>query len=219
MTFTRETIQAEYERLGYSKGWTFMGVPEANIGRARVVIVGLNPGGGGAGDGYAYQGIWDLPAGTGYFDERWGPDDSFSPIQLQVKAWHSSLKIEPEDSLCAQFVPFRSPNWSSLQRKDEAIDFSNRLWTWLLSETPASLFITMGKLPAHYLSLLIDARPVARNLPTGWGKQTIDVYDSPSGRRIIAMPHPSRFTLFCRGAASEIAEASFRCAAGSKAGA
>jgi hypothetical protein len=71
----------------------------------------------------------------------------------------------------------------------------------------------MGKLPARYLADLMGAKWVAR-LPTGWGRQMIDVYDTPAGKRIIAMPHPSRYRIFGRsGGISDTAEKSFRAAA------
>jgi hypothetical protein len=74
------------------------------------------------------------------------------------------------------------------------------------------LFITMGKLAGWHIADLLGGRLVAQ-LPTGWKRQTIDVYDSPSGRRVVAMPHPSRFRLFNRGDASEVAEQSVRAGA------
>ena len=105
---------------------------------------------------------------------------------------------------------FRSPNWSSLDHKAEAVAFASGLWRWVLSISPATLFVTMGKRPAEALAPLLGARHVAR-LGTGWGKQAIDVWDSPTGRRIVGMPHPSRYTLFNRrSGASDLAESSFR---------
>jgi len=219
VSFGRDRIEAEYRRLGYTKGWSFMGTPEANLKRAKIAIVGLNPGGGGPGDGYAYQGLWDSPGGNAYFIEKWGANDTETPLQGQVRAWHSLLGIGADESLCAQFVPFRSPNWRSLERQQEAVAFAEALWSWVLSITPATLLLTMGKLPAWHLQRLLGARLVGQGFPTGWGRQTIDVYDSPSGRRIVAMPHPSRYTLFNRAnGLSAPAEASLRAAAGKPAG-
>ena len=211
-SFDAAAVEAEYKRLGYRSGWTFLGTPEQTLHNARVGFVGLNPGGGGPNDSYKYTGIWDRPAGNGYFDERWGPNERYSAIQLQVQKWHELLGLGPTDAFCAQFVPFRSPSWTSLTRKEDAVAFASRLWTWVFEVSPASLFVTMGKQPAHLLARLLDGKHVGR-LPTGWGSQTIELWDTPSGRRIVGMPHPSRHTLFNRSnGSSQLAEASFQAA-------
>ena len=210
--FDAAAVQAEYERLGYRSGWTFLGTPEHTLRSQRVGFVGLNPGGGGPNDDYEYRGIWDVPAGNGYFDERWGPNETYSPIQLQVQKWHELLELGPTDAFCAQLIPFRSPSWSSLTGKSDALEFASKLWGWVFQVSPATLFVTMGKRPAHLLSHLLDGKLVAR-LPTGWGSQTMEVWDAPNGRRVVGMPHPSRHTLFNRAkGASHLAETSFRVA-------
>lgn len=210
--FNRDVVQAEYERLGYSRGWSFMGTPERALREARVAFVGLNPGGGGETDTYEYGGLWDFPEGNAYFDERWGPNASETAIQRQIWRWHEMVGLGPHESLCAHFIPFRSPDWHSLEHKDEALAFGQRLWNWVLGVSPASLFVTMGKEPARQLAVILKARHVAQ-LPTGWGQQMIDVRDSADGRRVVGMPHPSRYALFGRGgSASELAEQSFRAA-------
>lgn len=40
-----QSIQTEYDRLGYTMGWAFAMTPVANLARAYLVLVGLNPGG------------------------------------------------------------------------------------------------------------------------------------------------------------------------------
>ncbi|HEX6072450.1 MAG TPA: hypothetical protein VFY95_05525 [Sphingomicrobium sp.] len=207
-------IEAEYRSLRLQRGWTFMGTSDRTLREARVAFVGLNPGGGGPNDNYDYSGIWAVETGNGYFDERWGPNGTQTTIQKQVQQWHKIIGVGPYQSFCANFVPFRSQNWISLVPKTEVLAFAKRLWAWVLDESPASLFVTMGKRPAHHLADLLEAKHVAQ-FPTGWGRQTIDVWDAPDGRRVVGMPHPSRYALFCRsGDASEIAEASLRAATG-----
>ena len=197
--FTKDDIDQAYLALGHRWGWSFMGTPADRLQTAKVAIVGLNPGGGGDGDDYAYGRFWDFDGVNAYFDEKWGPNgESDSPLQRQVKEWHRLLGIGPDAPLCIQFCPFRSPNWSTLAKPEESLEFSEKLWRWVLDTSPASLFITMGKLPAQYLADLMAAKWIAQ-LPTGWGTQMIDVYDSSNGKRIIAMPHPSRYQIFGRG--------------------
>jgi hypothetical protein len=217
-TFWCNEIDAAYKKLRLKHGWTFMGTDARTLREARVSFVGLNPGGGRPEDNYEYEGIWHVPNGNGYFDEKWGSNNSDSTLQRQVKEWHRIIEVNEKESFCANFVPFRSPDWNSLDRKDECLKFAERLWTWVLKVSPATLLVTMGKLPARYLAKLLIAKPIAY-LPTGWGRQTIDVWDSPDGRRVIGMPHPSRFALFGRhDCLSDTAEASLRAAAGETGG-
>lgn len=212
--FNAAAIQTEYQRLGYRHGWSFMATPECTLREARVVIVGLNPGGGGVDDHYSYQGLWDSPGGNAYFVEKWARNGTETPVQSQVKAWHTVLRLGADETLCAQFIPFRSPDWDRLERKNEAIGFSQGLWRWVLDTSPATLFLTMGKLPSIYLVELMGARLVA-SLPTNWGSHMIDVWDDANGRRIVRMPHPSRYQLFEReNGASSIAEQSLKVAGG-----
>jgi hypothetical protein len=206
--YNRDVVQAAYQDLGYQYGWTFMMTPEHTLREAEVAFIGLNPGGGEPDDQYRYDGIWSVEEGNAYFS-GWTDGAPMTPIQIQLQHWHSQFGVEPDSSFCAQFVPFRSPNWGGLEKKPEALAFAVGLWAWALSNSPAKLLITMGKKPALYLANLLEARNVA-HLGTGWGNQSIDVYEG-SGYRIVAMPHPSRFKLFGRGERSEIAQASLKC--------
>lgn len=49
-------------------GWSFMYTPEARLRTAKVMLVGLNPGG----DHVTDDGNWDAKAGNAYVDEPWG---------------------------------------------------------------------------------------------------------------------------------------------------
>lgn len=212
--FTRSDLQVEYERLEYNLGWTFMMTPAERLRDASIALIGLNPGGGRSESDQDFDGIWDCPDGNAYLTERWGPNNTKTPIQHQIEAWHNALDISENDTLCAQFVPFRSPDWDTLLRKANALAVATRLWSWALTVSPATLFVTMGKLSGRYFGEFLNGRVVA-TLPTGWGDATIDVWDTPSGRRVVAMPHPSRYQLFGRADRdSDTAEASLRIAAG-----
>lgn len=200
----RHVIAAKYRKLGLRKGWTFLACPEARLRDAEVAIVGTNPGGGGPKDAYAYSETWSCEDGNAFYSE-------LSEHQSQVQAWHRLMDVNPDQTLCAQFIPFRSPDLARLERRKEAIAFAEELWSWVLSHSPAKLFVTMGSAPALHLGRLLGAGVVASNLPTGWGTTTIDVYESGSGHRIVRMPHPSRYKLMGRGS---IAEESFCAAVG-----
>jgi hypothetical protein len=109
VTITADTIVAKYRALGYQKGWGFIACPEQRLHDAAVAIVGLNPGGGGADDAFAYGEMWDTPEGNAYFRQKWGKGGGETPIQGQVCAWHHVLGLSEDETLCAQFIPFRSP--------------------------------------------------------------------------------------------------------------
>jgi len=211
---TRDIVEQRYDALGYQHGWTLMYTPAATLQTAKFAFVGLNPGGGGDGDTYPYEGIWDEAAGNAYFDHDWGWGEGKAPIQLQIQKWHELLGIGSGDSLCIQFVPFRSPSWRALEKQAEALAFAHELWSWILATSPATHFLTMGKEPALHLADIINAEHIL-DLPAGWGRQTINVWESASGRRIVAMPHPSRYRLFGRtDGKSQLAETNFRIAVG-----
>lgn len=201
-------IQSAYAALGHGWGWSFLAGPESQLYTADTVIVGLNPAraqGDSPGD-YGFH--WDVPGGNIYFSKNWGGREEYTRLQTQLLRWHELLHLGLTQTIGANFVPFRSRSWADLASPKESIQFAERLWQNVIAVAPAHLFLTMGKDAAWYLSRALGAKLVA-HLPTGWGKQTIDVYDTPSGRRIVAMPHPSRYTLFGRGEASKTAEASF----------
>lgn len=198
-----------------------MGVPQERMRRSEVVVVGLNPGGGGDRDSSEHRQTWDTPVssahptGNVYFEEKWEAEDELFPVQKQVQAWHRMIGIGPTESFCAFFVPFRSPDWNRLGNRRDAMAIGRRLWRWVVAETPARLFPTMGKVAGRELAALMKANMLDRSLPTGWGRQTIDVWKMPDERRIVALPHPSRYQLFGRfDRRSDKAEASFRAATG-----
>ena len=208
LTIRPRDIQSAYDVLGHEWGWSFLGGPEAQLYTAEAVIVGLNPARAQGDSLTDYGAHWDVPDGNIYFSKDWSGTGDYSPLQNQLLRWHELLELGPEQTIGANFVPFRSRSWAELACPKESVQFANKLWADVLNVTSAPLFITMGKSSARHLAEPLGAKLVA-HLPSGWGNHTIDVYDSPSGRRIVAMPHPSRFKLFGRDEASETAEASF----------
>ncbi len=187
----RKIIESKYRSLGLEKGWTFLTCPEARLRDAAVAIIGTNPGGGGPKDSYPYTGIWSCETMNAFYDEP-------TRHRAQVRLWHELASVDPRETLCAQFIPFRSPDLKRLNRLAEAEAFARELWSWVLSISPARLFITMGPLPAKHLVDLLGAKPFVQNFPTGWGATTIDVFDSAGGARVIRMPHPSQFGVLGR---------------------
>jgi hypothetical protein len=202
-------IQREYERLEYQLGWSFLLCPQARLDDAKVAIVGLNPGGSDVGDGQ-----WDAPEGNVFYTQHWGRSGrEHSPIQQQVQAWHACLGLEPDTTLPAEFIPFRSRSEATLNRYSEAVAFGRTLWRWMLQRSVTTTFLCMGNRVCFELVQLTEAKRMA-SYPTAWGGQVIERWQDNAGRRIIRMPHPSRYHLFGRANAmrSEIACVSLRAA-------
>jgi hypothetical protein len=203
-------IAAEYGRLGYRLGWTFMMAPEARLRDAPVCLVGLNPGGSEPGEA-----LWSCEDGNAYYRERWR-GTSCSTLQIQVQRMMEALHIDEDGFLAAQFVPFRSPNLRSLDRAAEAFAFGRSLWTWVLDTSPARLFLCLGADAARHVAEVAGARPwPGPPLLTGWGKTTIGCYETaasgPNRRVVVRLPHLSSYAIFGRqGGLSDQAEHSLR---------
>ena len=190
-----EIIQAEHDRLGYTAGWRFMTAPERNLSTSTLAVIGLNPGG-----SRPHGPTWSQEDGNAYFIESWGGQaKGADPLQRQVRRMLEMLAVrDPHQVFTAQFTPFRSPSWSDLDRRAEAIAFSEMLWRWALPQSPARLFICIGKgVSAPRIASLLGAAPEPPS-PAGWGDQTIERYRTPDGRRVIGLPHLGRFKLFGR---------------------
>ncbi len=186
-------VWAEYERLGYDQGWVFAMTPLANLATARAIVVGLNPG------GDDDQGIWESSNRNAYFTGRWIPgSDSLMPIQTQIAALHELLHLGPDDVFAGQFIPFRSVSLNTLAHQTEAFGFALKLWTWVISQTPANLYLCLGKAVAYNIASLLDAK-LDGCWPSGWGTTTVGRYVSASGKVVVELPHLSRYLLFSMG--------------------
>lgn len=189
----REAIQAEYERLGYKAGWSFMYTPAARLHDAEIALVGLNPGGD-EGD----AGHWDHPEGNAYANQNWSANGkAWSPLQVQVAALLDAVGVRHDRIVATQFIPFRSPNWRELERKKEALAFGRQLWRWLLEQTTATRFLCLGSTAAEELARLTGAKRSGK-FKTDWGNQTFDRYVSPR-HTVVRIPHLSRYRVFDRG--------------------
>lgn len=208
-------IPEKYDALEFRSGWTFLCCDEDRLNDARIAIVGLNPGG--RDDEGSYDSLWSS-GNNPYYAEYWGGKDAngkdlYDRLQLQIQKWHDLAKIGPDDSFCAHFVPFRTRDWKGVKdhahREADVLKFSRDLWKSVVECCSAQVFITMGKVPAAELADLINAKQQQR-LETGWGNVKIDLYVADDGRRVIGMPHPSRYTLFNRqNDKSKLAEQNF----------
>jgi hypothetical protein len=193
---TPQDIQTEYERLGLTQGWRFLSSPSRNLTTARLAIITLNPGGERNLEASLAE-RWSSERGSAYRIEAWrGQSAGTAPLQRQIQRLCALLGEAPDDVLSGHFVPFRSKDWNSLPRREEAALLGVKLWRGILAKSPARLIVCIGKaIAGDGIAAACDARPV-QSIPSGWGSLSIDRYLAPGGRRIVALPHLSRFGLF-----------------------
>ena len=189
---SNEAITREHDRLGMRLGWRFLMCPEARARDAEVAVVTLNPGG-----TRRVDTEWSQERGNAYYIESWGGQTpGRDKLQVQVQTLVKAIGHDKDSVLAGCFIPFRSRNFADLPRKSDAIQFSRRLWAATLEQSSARLFLCVGKnIVGENLAELIGARPIAA-VPMHWGDQTINLYQSPDGRAVVAFPHFSRFPPF-----------------------
>jgi len=202
MNFSAEHIEAEYQRRTQGKahkrwGWSFMYVPQERLHTARVMLVGLNPGGR---ELNPPINEWHYEAGiNAYVDEAWaGLKPGQHPLQQQVALLFEATDVDASEVFAANFVPFRSPSWRELDDQAGALEFSQNLWRHMISISPACLFLSLGKEAGRQVAAVMDAT-YQGSYPVGWGRQTIDKFSNDKGQVVLALPHLSRFRIFGNG--------------------
>lgn len=189
-----ERIERAYNASGNHLGWRLLASPAYVLERADVAFLGLNPGGRIRSPNHAE---FAMSSGSAYVNEQWADHPAgCSPLQRQVRALFKGLAVEPESVLAGNLVPFRSPDWASLENKKEAIEFGSELWRELLAHARPKLVIGMGREVTKALSALLDTWNEER-VPVGWGATTGIRADFPSGT-LIGLPHLSRFGIMLR---------------------
>jgi len=124
MTFDQaiDQIKREYERLSHQLGYRFL-LSSKDTFNSDVIFLNLNPGGDRV---YPDQPADSCENGPAYLTESWGnnlkPGQSSLQIQVQNMLREISGKMPGKrdllyDSMIAYFIPFRSPDYKSLQKK------------------------------------------------------------------------------------------------------
>jgi len=191
-------IQEAYSRLGHQRGWRFLATPRRTlIANAPVAFVTLNPGGSLEDPAH---GVASCEAGSAYVHERWNANaPGESPLQQQVRSMFAWLGRDPETTLSAYFVPFRSPSLKKLVAPRQSIAFGVQLWCGILAEVRAPVVVCLGADVEKWLILVLGKPRSVTTLLVGWGKVTarLNRFDS---RVLLRLPHLSRFRIFSRPA-------------------
>ena len=197
-------VAARYRDLGYTLGWSYLYTPRASLSACRALTVGLNPGG--REDGGAQ---WSQEGGNAYRGERW--HGAGAAMQRQMEALLDLLPYPEHEIASLQFVPFRSPSWATLARRDEAIAVGDRLFRWVLEQAAPELIVAVGRavLGTRLPHLLGAAREPAGDVDLHWGEQRGECWRFGRGARLVVLPHLSRYRIFGRGHDGALAAALF----------
>lgn len=173
-------------------GWRLLYSPRRVLAGARVAFIGMNPGGRSVDPTH---GKFSSEAGSAYRKEveDWSPS---SGLQDQVMALFDRIKVNPENVLAGNLVPFRSPSEDSLLGALEAIAFGRALWDDILDKVKPSLVVSMGGTANREIKHLLNVQTTS-SLPIGWGNYTAS-RGSFDGGTWIGLPHLSRFAIMKR---------------------
>jgi len=193
MAFDYETIESEYRRLNHRLGWRLFTCPAKNISKAKVTLITINPG------GQKYeQPQWSKEEGSAYVLEHWkGNPPGQEKLQRQVQRMLQIVGTDPNDVLSGYLVPFRSRSWHALPEKKASLNFGVKMWVEIFENSNANLILAFGKEVAGYIVDILDAH-ISHELNAAWGSNTIDVYTFGNSKRLVVLPHLSRFRLFGR---------------------
>ncbi len=215
-----ESIDREYVRLGHTLGWRFVtGRKSTFAKRTEFLFISLNPGG-----------DYDPPdhpresseGGSSYLIESWkGKPPGQESLQVQFQRLIAKLQEVCGDEnnleyfidnmlLTAHFIPFRSPRFNSLHKKDESIKFARELWARIFRSISPRIMITLNPETFQHITEILSASEGKliehRTFQTGWGVGTnksigceVNKYERASKTvSILRLPHLSTFKLFSR---------------------
>ena len=202
-----DLYEAHFAHLpGARMGWSFMYCSEARLKTARLGIIGLNPGADVEPSAeQTNQASWDLGReGLAYVDQPWGVDGAFNPLQVQIKLLLEALGITSDEVFAAQLVPFRSQSWKCLPNAYDAVKACRPLWEHIAQESPnIRLWISLGKEAGRELAKVLGASG-SKRMNVGWRRHFAELYQTPDGRVVLALPHLSRFKLLSTDDQTEI---------------
>lgn len=186
-TYWENELRDTERTLRYTLGWKFLFCPWKTIQEAKVAFLSLNPGRASA---HADLRVVSDERGNSYVVER---DTTVSPITEQYLELCKLVNIDASAVLAGVIMPFRTQQWAP--RRDAAgLEVGKQFWREVLPETKLRTIFAVGRVTAKTIAELCGAR-AAGELPAGWGSCRISLYEDGAGRRIIGLPHLSRFRL------------------------
>ena len=184
-------------------GWRFLYSPINVLDEARVAFIGLNPGG----NHHPDDNFLAIPEGSSYVDEQFGSSEpGESPYQRQVQEVFNRIGEEADKVLAGNLVPFRSPNWNTLNNQAAALAFGKSLWTEALKKAAPQLVIAIGNEPRKAVKDILSIKKTTSidlNWETqGGGQLTCErgVFDRGT---FIGLPHLAKFKIMHRPESEE----------------
>jgi hypothetical protein len=194
-------IEAEYPSLGHHYGWRFLATPRRTlVPRPPVAFLTEDPG---SESPDPNQGLASCEGGSAYVHEAWptfAPGEH--PLQRQVRLMFEWLAVDPDGTLSAYFIPFRSATRDTTESKQSAYDFAVGLWGRILAEVHPRLTVCLGGHVEQGLHEIWGRPDRVSEHDVGWGEHTARVSAYPA-HVLLRLPHLARFSVFGRSAAEE----------------
>jgi hypothetical protein len=218
-----ELIQESCAAFG-ANDWRFLYSPMATFAPAtRLAFVGLNPSE--VGGNEPFGPIPSVEAGNAYRVECWaGVPGAFrcNALQHQVRRLFECLAgvnfgngnpdVLMDETLTLNYCPFRSAIWHGLQNQEQALAFSDRLWSLICGCITPSVIICMTHEPfARLGGILHDEQNFIDEMPQetgllGWGHVTYSIarlHRAEQQVLLVRFPHLSWCKIFSREECSE----------------
>ena len=199
-------IREAYEKSGNVFGWRFLSSPAGTLDSAEVALIDQNPGGDRQPDDHAE---FAMEEGSAYEEEKWGhyPPGN-SPLQIQVRTLFERLQVESSDVLAGHLVPFRSPSWSNLKNRKEAIEFGKEIWKEVLDRARPELVVALGAVARDPVKEILEVHS-SKPIPLNWKGRAAE-RGKFDGGRFVYLPHFSRCPVMRRPESKEPLDRLFR---------
>lgn len=190
--FWENELRTAEAELGFVDGFKFVYGPWAMLGQGEVAFISLNPGK--ARDGEAPRTMISDERGNSYEVESMR-----SPIKGQFLRLADLLDVRPCDILTGVAAPFRSDSWGGLTNRQRrgALALGKRFWEAPLSRPELRLIVVCSK-PAAQLAVEVTKASFVEEYPAGWGRVKLRRYCAQPDRKIVHLPHLSRYGLLGR---------------------
>jgi hypothetical protein len=211
-------IETAEIRLGHRLSWRFLTTPSRTLSSSTdIAFISQNPGVSEILDNYERE---SSEKGSAYICEKWkwnSNSNSFSYSYLQEQVQELFRQIAEtihtldyqslmNKCLMAYYIPFRSPDFESLNQPKESQNFAFRLWSHIMQHISPELIICNGKIAFDGMHRILATsnsltQTDSSEMRTGWGTYTasINCYTSPKRHVVLVrFPHLSRFKIFDR---------------------
>lgn len=209
-----ERIRTEYQSQKHKMSWSFLYTPQSTLHSSqKLLFVGLNPAGN---DREIYTEAPSCEDGNDYLHgkwaETWGRGEAHLQIQVQqlfkrialAKSATISYQDLMDNSLAANYVPFRSKDWDTLSNKKETLNFAKELWSEIFNFVKPRAVVCISIVAYEGIKkILLTQGFKYMNLEereaVGWGNVTYQLTELSNGEQtalLIRLPHLSRYSIF-----------------------